>query len=126
MDTDSVDAAAASFSSATFSQPNTNSRLSRRRLRRSSGRLSSFGVSKCRLRRRRSRSSSNANLAQHDSEPETTLLAKSVRAFGERRVTRLRSPEIGARGMTIAPGHRFEATQALRQVLGRAIDWGML
>ena len=28
--------------------------------------------------------------------------------------------------MTIPPGHRFEATQALRQVLGRAVDWGML
>lgn len=28
--------------------------------------------------------------------------------------------------MTIPPGHRFEATQALRQVLARAVDWGML
>jgi hypothetical protein len=28
--------------------------------------------------------------------------------------------------MTIAPGHRFEATQALRQVLARAVAWGMI
>jgi integrase len=28
--------------------------------------------------------------------------------------------------MTIAPGHRFEATQALRQVLVRAVVWGMI
>ena len=28
--------------------------------------------------------------------------------------------------MTIAHGHRFEATQALRQVLTRAVAWGMI
>ena len=28
--------------------------------------------------------------------------------------------------MTIPPGHRFEATQALRQTLSRADSWGML
>src|SRR5438876_8368532 len=28
--------------------------------------------------------------------------------------------------MTIAAGHRFEATQALRQVLSRAVAWGMI
>ena len=28
--------------------------------------------------------------------------------------------------MTIPPGHRFEATQALRQVLARAVVWGLL
>jgi integrase len=70
-------------------------------------------------------------LAQHDGEPETTeklrwLLAKSVRVFGDQRISRLRSPEIAAWRMMIPPGHRFEATQALRQVLGRAVDWGML
>jgi hypothetical protein len=41
----------------------------------------------------------NVYLAQHDGEPETTdklrwLLAKSVRVFGERRISKLRSPEI--------------------------------
>src|SRR4051794_32744849 len=28
--------------------------------------------------------------------------------------------------MTTSPGHRFEATQALRQVLARAVVWGMV
>ena len=28
--------------------------------------------------------------------------------------------------MTISPGYRFEATQALRQVLARAVVWGMI
>src|SRR6266511_5103040 len=28
--------------------------------------------------------------------------------------------------MTISPGHRLEATQALRQVLARAVMWGMI
>jgi hypothetical protein len=28
--------------------------------------------------------------------------------------------------MTISSGHRFEATQALRQVLARAVVWGMI
>jgi hypothetical protein len=28
--------------------------------------------------------------------------------------------------MTIPAGHRFEATQALRQVLARAVSWGMI
>jgi integrase len=73
----------------------------------------------------------NVYLAQHDGEPETTdklrwLLAKSVRVFGERRISKLRSPEIAAWRMTIPSGHRFEATQALRQVLARAVDRGMI
>src|SRR5918996_643774 len=70
-------------------------------------------------------------LAQHEGEPETTeklrwLLAKAMRAFGERRLSELRSPAIAAWRMTIPPGHRFEATQALRQVLARAVEWGLL
>ena len=70
-------------------------------------------------------------LAQHDAQPETIeklrwLLAKAVREFGDRRVGELRSQEIAAWRMTIAPGHRFEATQALRQVLARAVAWGMI
>jgi len=32
--------------------------------------------------------------------------------------------EIAAWRMTIPAGHRFEATQALRQVLARAVSWG--
>jgi integrase len=70
-------------------------------------------------------------LAQHEGEPETTakqrwLLRKAVRGFGDRRLSELRSPEIAAWRMTIPTGHRFEATQALRQVLGRAVSWGLL
>src|SRR5881409_2310845 len=70
-------------------------------------------------------------LAQHDAEPETIdklcwLLAKAVRVFGGHRLPELRSQEIAAWRMTISPGHRFEATQALRQVLARAVVWGMI
>src|SRR6266511_1450419 len=70
-------------------------------------------------------------LAQYDAEPETIhklswLLTKALRAFGGRRLPELRSQEIAAWRMTIAPGHRFEATQALRQVLARAVVWGMI
>src|SRR5215216_6776826 len=62
-------------------------------------------------------------LAQHDAEPETIeklswLLAKALRAFGGRRLPELRSQEIAAWRMTISPGHRFEATQALRAAAG--------
>jgi len=46
--------------------------------------------------------------------------------FGDRRLLELRSQEIAAWRMTIPPGHRFEATQALRQVLTRAVAWGII
>jgi integrase len=70
-------------------------------------------------------------LAQHEAEPETLdklrwLLGKALRAFGERRLADLRSQEIAAWRMTIPAGHRFEATQALRQVLARGVLWGMI
>ncbi len=70
-------------------------------------------------------------LRQHGGEPETVdklrwLLAKSVRVFGERRLGQLHPPEIAAWRMTIPTGHRFEATQALRQVLNRAVEWGLI
>jgi len=72
-----------------------------------------------------------AYLAQHEGEPETTaklrwLLRKAVVSFGDRRLGELRSPAIAAWRMTIPAGHRFEATQALRQVLARAVDRGLL
>jgi hypothetical protein len=59
-------------------------------------------------------------LAQHEAAPRTTaklrwLLAKATRVFGDRRVVELRSDEIGAWRATLPEGHRFEATQALRQ-----------
>jgi integrase len=70
-------------------------------------------------------------LAQHDVQPVTVeklpwLLGKAIVVFGERRVGELTSLEIAAWRMTLPPGYRFEATQALRQVLHRALVWGMI
>ncbi len=70
-------------------------------------------------------------LAQHDAQPETIaklqwLLSKAVREFGDQRLGQLRAQEIAAWRMTIPAGHRFEATQALRQVLSRAVEWRMI
>jgi integrase len=70
-------------------------------------------------------------LAQHDAAAVTVeklrwLLGKAVADFGDLRLGELRSQEIAAWRMTIPPGHRFEATQALRQVLARAVVWGLL
>lgn len=70
-------------------------------------------------------------LAQHDVQQVTIkklhwLLAKATAVYGERRIGELTSQEIAAWRMTLAPGHRFEATQALRQVLHRAVAWGMI
>jgi integrase len=70
-------------------------------------------------------------LAQHEAEPRTIaklrwLLAKATAAFGDRRVVDLRSEEIGAWRTTLPEGHRFEATQALRQALNRAVAWKII
>ncbi len=70
-------------------------------------------------------------LAQHDVEPTTLgklrwVLGKAVDAFGDAQIAELRSQEIAAWRMTIPPGHRFEATQALRQALARAVEWGLI
>jgi hypothetical protein len=72
-----------------------------------------------------------AYLAQHDVEPVTIeklrwLLGKAVAAFGERPVGELRSEEIAAWRIALSSGYRFDATQALRQVLARAVVWGMI
>jgi integrase len=72
-----------------------------------------------------------AYLAQHDVEPVTIeklrwLLGKALAAFGERPVSEIRSEEIAAWRIALSPGYRFDATQALRQVLARAMVWGML
>jgi hypothetical protein len=61
-------------------------------------------------------------LAQHDVEPVTIeklrwLLGKAVAVFGERPVGEVRSEEIAAWRIALSPGYRFDATQALRQVL---------
>jgi integrase len=70
-------------------------------------------------------------LAQHDASPVTLgklrfLLDRAVAAFGDCRLDELDPVEMAAWRMTIAPGYRFEATQALRQVLARAVVWGLL
>jgi integrase len=70
-------------------------------------------------------------LAQHDVQEVTLdklrwLLGKATAVFGERRIGELTSQEIAAWRMTLTPGYRFEATQALRQVLHRAVAWGMI
>ena len=70
-------------------------------------------------------------LAQHEASSVTLeklrwLLTHAVAAFGERRLDELEPHEIAAWRMTIRPGYRFEATQALRQVLQRAVVWGLL
>lgn len=72
-----------------------------------------------------------AYLAQHDVEPVTIeklrwLLGKAVAVFGERPVGELRSQEIAAWRIALSPGYRFDATQALRQVLARALLWGTI
>jgi integrase len=70
-------------------------------------------------------------LAQHDVEPITIeklrwLLGKAVAVFGERPVGELRSDEIAGWRIALSPGYRFDATKALRQVLARAVVWGMI
>ena len=70
-------------------------------------------------------------LAQHEAEPETLeklayLLGKTTRAFGQQPISQLEPLEIAMWRMTIPPGHRFEATQALRQTLRRAVKWGLI
>jgi integrase len=91
-----------------------------------------------RLRRERRLSSSltlselvELYLAQHDVESVTIeklrwLLGKAVAVFGERPVSEIRSEEIAAWRIALSPGYRFDATQALRQVLARAVVWGMI
>jgi len=70
-------------------------------------------------------------LDQHDVQPVTIdklryLLSKATAVFGDRAVGELTSQEIAAWRMTLSPGYRCEATQALRQVLHRAVAWGMI
>ena len=70
-------------------------------------------------------------LIQHDVEPVTLdklrwLLGKATAAFGDLPLGELHPQQIAAWRMTIPVGHRFEATQALRQVLARAVQWGLL
>jgi integrase len=70
-------------------------------------------------------------LELHQAEPVTIaklrwLLGKATATLGEVRLAELSPKEVCAWRLTIPEGHRFEATQALRQVLNRAIAWGLL
>jgi integrase len=70
-------------------------------------------------------------LELHQAEPVTIaklrwLLGKATRTLGEKRIAELSSKDVYAWRLTVPEGHRFEATQALRQVLNRAVAWGLL
>jgi integrase len=70
-------------------------------------------------------------LRVHQAAPATMeklrwLLGKATVAFGEVRLVDLRADEICAWRGTLPEGHRFEATQALRQVLNAAVAWQLL
>jgi hypothetical protein len=110
-----------------------------RRLRFGAGRGGGIGAragKRLRRERRVSRSLTlgelvDVYLAQHDVEPVTIeklrwLLGKAVAAFGERPVSEIWSEEIAAWRIALSPGYRFDATQALRQVLARAMVWRMI
>ena len=70
-------------------------------------------------------------LEMHQAEPVTIsklrwLLGKATAALGETRLADLSAKNVYAWRLTIPEGHRFESTQALRQVLNRAVVWGLL
>jgi hypothetical protein len=72
-----------------------------------------------------------AYLEQHEVDPVTIeklrwLLGKAVAVFGDRPIRELRSQEIAAWRIVLSPGYRFDATQVLRQVLARAVLWGLI
>jgi len=70
-------------------------------------------------------------LEMHQAEPVTIaklrwLLGKATAAFGDVRLAELAPKDVYAWRLTVPEGHRFEATQALRQVLNRAVAWGLI
>src|SRR5262249_60903915 len=54
------------------------------------------------------------------------LLGKATAALGELRLVDLSAEQVCAWRMTVPEGHRYEATQALRQVLNRAVAWKLI
>ena len=67
----------------------------------------------------------------HQAEPVTIaklrwLLGKATATLGAVRLADLSPRDIYAWRQTIPEGHRFEATQALRQVLNRPVEWEWL
>jgi hypothetical protein len=70
-------------------------------------------------------------LEMHQGEPVTIaklrwLLGKATSVLGPVRLAELSAKDIYAWRQTVPEGHRFEATQALRQVLRRAVEWEWL
>jgi integrase len=54
------------------------------------------------------------------------LLGKATAALGGVRLAELSPEQVCAWRLTVPEGHRFEATQALRQVLNRAVAWKLI
>jgi integrase len=54
------------------------------------------------------------------------LLGKATGALGEVQLAELSPEQVCAWRLTVPEGHRFEATQALRQVLNRAVAWKLI
>jgi integrase len=54
------------------------------------------------------------------------LLGKATAELSEVRLTELSPEPVCAWRVTVPEGHRFEATQALRQVLNRAVAWKLI
>jgi integrase len=70
-------------------------------------------------------------LGMHQGEPVTIaklrwLLGKAMSVLGHVKLADLSAKDIYAWRQTVPEGHRFEATQALRQVLRRAVEWEWL
>jgi integrase len=70
-------------------------------------------------------------LALHQAAPVTIaklrwLLGRATSVLGGTRLADLSPRDVYAWRLAVPEGHRFEATQALRQVLNRAVDWGLI
>jgi hypothetical protein len=70
-------------------------------------------------------------LPMHQAEPVTIaklrwLLSKATAVLGEKRLADLSPRDVYGWRFSVPEGHRFEATQALRRVLNRAVAWGLL
>jgi hypothetical protein len=70
-------------------------------------------------------------LEMHQAEPVTIaklrwLLGKATAVLGEVMLAEILPEQVYAWRLTIPEGNRFEATQALRQVLNRAVAWGLI
>ncbi|MDQ3671462.1 MAG: site-specific integrase [Actinomycetota bacterium] len=70
-------------------------------------------------------------LEMHQAAPVTIaklrwLLRKATRTLGDTRLADLSPKDVYGWRLTVPEGHRFEATQALRQVLNRAVEWDLI